>query len=133
MCLFCEIAAGRAGAPIVWETERITAVLDIDPVHEGHVLLLPRIHVDSIADLGDEYVLEMAALTRKLIRAYKDLYGAPGYGVMQNGGASCSFGHFHFHVFPRWPGDGYDWIYPKGQKEVSAEVARKLREALQDV
>lgn len=131
MCIFCEIAAGRVKAPVVWETERVTAVLDIDPIHEGHVLLLPKIHVDSITDLPDEYVTDLVALTRRLVKAYADLYGAPGYGVMQNGGASCSFGHFHFHVFPRWPGDGYDWIYPAGEKEVSEAVAKKLREKLQ--
>ena len=133
MCLFCEIAAHRVTAHLVDETDRTVTILDTDPVNEGHVLILPKLHVDSIVDLPDETVLEMAALTRKLVKAFSSVYGAPGYGTMQNGGVSCSFGHFHFHVFPRWPGDGYDWIYPEGEKEVSANVAAKLKNAMKTV
>ena len=126
-CLFCDIAAHKKAAYIVDETEKSISVLDIDPVNEGHVLVIPKIHVDSIVDLPDEYVMEITRVTRKLIKAYSAVYNSPGYGVMQNGGANCDFGHFHFHVFPRWPQDGYDWIYPEGEKNVSAEVAAKLK------
>lgn len=50
--------------------------------------------------------------------------------MMQNGGTNCEFGHFHFHVFPRFPNDGYGWIYPEGEKKVSAEVAARIRAAM---
>ena len=64
------------------------------------------------------------------IRLLKDIL-APfteqkGMGVIQNGGANCEFGHFHFHVFPRFENDGYDWIYPIGKKEVSKKVAERI-------
>lgn len=130
MCLFCDIANHKEDAYVVDETEKTITFLDIDPANEGHVLIIPKIHVDSFIDLPDAYVLEITAVTRKIIKAFSAVYNAPGYGVMQNGGANCSFGHFHFHVFPRHPGDGYDWIYPEGDKEVSEEVAAKLKAAL---
>lgn len=131
MCLFCDIAKHTfTDAHIVDETEKTITFLDINPANEGHVLIIPKMHVDSILDLPDDYVLEITGVARKIVRAYKEVYCAPGYGVMQNGGANCEFGHFHFHVFPRLPGDGYDWVYPEGEKEVSAEVADKLRKAI---
>ena len=130
MCLFCDIAAHKADAHIVDETERTITFLDIAPANEGHVLIIPKLHVDSILDLPDEYVLEITSVERRVINAYAKVYGATGYGVMQNGGANCEFGHFHFHVFPRLPDDGYDWIYPEGEKEVSAEVAAKIKAAM---
>ena len=131
MCLFCDIADHTfKDAHIVDETEKTITFLDINPANEGHVLIIPKMHVDSILDLPDDYVLEITAVSRKIVRAYKEVYCAPGYGVMQNGGANCEFGHFHFHVFPRLPGDGYDWVYPEGEKEVSAEVAAKLSKAI---
>lgn len=130
MCLFCDIAAHKADAHIVDETERTITFLDIAPANEGHVLIIPKLHVDSILDLPDEYVLEITSVERRVISAYAKVYGATGYGVMQNGGANCEFGHFHFHVFPRLPDDGYDWIYPEGEKEVSAEVAAKIKAAM---
>lgn len=131
MCLFCDIASHTfKDAHIVDETEKTITFLDINPANEGHVLIIPKMHVDSILDLPDDYVLEITSVARKIVRAYKEVYRAPGYGVMQNGGANCEFGHFHFHVFPRLPGDGYDWVYPEGEKEVSAEVADKLSKAM---
>lgn len=131
MCLFCDIANHTfTEAHVVNETEKTIAFLDISPVNEGHVLIIPKLHVDSIVDLPDEYVLEITGEARKLVKAYEKIYGAEGYGVMQNGGANCEFGHFHFHVFPRLKNDGYDWIYPEGEKEVSENVAAKLRNVL---
>jgi histidine triad (HIT) family protein len=131
MCLFCDIADHSfTGAYIVNETERTVSFLDIAPANEGHVLIVPKLHVDSIIDLPNEYVLEIAEVSRRIIKAYSSVYGAKGYGVMQNGGANCCFGHFHFHVFPRFADDGYDWIYPAGEKEVSEQVAAKLKSAI---
>ena len=130
MCLFCDIAAHKFDANIVDETGRTITFLDIAPANEGHVLIIPKLHVDSILDLPDEYVLEITEVERRVIRAYSKVYGATGYGVMQNGGTNCEFWHFHFHVFPRLPDDGYDWIYPEGEKEVSAEVAAKIKAAM---
>ena len=132
MCLFCDIAARRTEAYVVYETEKTTTVLDIEPAHEGHVLILPKLHVDSIVELPDDYVMDVIDVTRKLIKGYKEVYNAPGYSIMQNGGANSEFGHFHFHVIPRWERDGYDWIYPEEPKEVSSEVAEKIRAVMQD-
>jgi len=50
MCLFCDIAAHKFDANIVDETERTITFLDIAPANEGHVLIIPKLHVDSILD-----------------------------------------------------------------------------------
>ena len=131
MCLFCDIAEHKFEANIVCETEKTISFLDIAPANEGHTLIIPKLHVDSILDLPDEYVMEILGVSRKIIRAFKKVYGAEGYGVMQNGGKNCEFGHFHFHVFPRLENDGYDWIYPQGDKEVSKDVAKRIADAME--
>ncbi|MBR3247172.1 MAG: HIT domain-containing protein [Clostridiales bacterium] len=131
MCLFCDIAAHKVpGVYVVNETDMTISFLDIAPANEGHVLIIPKLHVDSIVDLPDEYVQEITGVARKLVKAFEKVYGAKGYGIMQNGGANCEFGHFHLHVFPRLENDGYDWIYPEGEKEVSEGVAAKLKNAM---
>ena len=131
MCLFCDIAAHKVpGVYVVNETDMTISFLDIAPANEGHVLIIPKLHEDSIVDLPDEYVQEITGVARKLVKAFEKVYGAKGYGIMQNGGANCEFGHFHLHVFPRLENDGYDWIYPEGEKEVSEGVAAKLKNAM---
>ena len=132
MCLFCDIAEHKFDAHIIDETPRTITFLDIAPANEGHALVIPKLHVDSLVDLPDEYVLEIVSVARRLIKTYEKVYGARGYGVMQNGGANCEFGHFHFHVFPRLEDDGYDWIYPEGEKEVLSEVASKIKAVMQE-
>ena len=130
MCLFCDIAEHKFEANIICETEKTISFLDIAPVNEGHTLIIPKMHVDSILNLPDDYVMEITDVSRKIIRAFQKIYGAVGYGIMQNGGRNCEFGHFHFHVFPRLENDGYDWIYPKGEKKVSKEVAKKIADSM---
>ena len=130
MCLFCDFANHEKQALFISETERTVSFLDINPANEGHVLIIPKLHVDSILDLPNEYVIDITEESRKIIRAFEKVYNAKGYGVMQNGGANYEFGHFHFHVFPRLENDGFDWIYPKGEKEVSEKVAEKIKSAL---
>ena len=130
MCLFCDIAEHKFEANIICETEKTISFLDIAPVNEGHTLIIPKMHVDSILDLPDDYVMEITDVSRKIIRAFQKIYGAVGYGIMQNGGRNCEFGHFHFHVFPRLENDGYGWIYPKGEKKVSKEVAKKIADSM---
>ena len=61
MCLFCDIANHKQDAYVVDETEKTITFLDIDPANEGHVLIIPKIHVDSIIDLPDAYVHEITA------------------------------------------------------------------------
>ena len=129
MCLFCDIAAHKAAAYIVNETEKTISFLEIDPANEGHMLIIPKLHVDSITELPDDYVLKMTEVARHAVRSFRKVYNTDSYGIMQNGGTNCYFGHFHLHVFPRFTNDGYDWIYPQGEKEVSEAVAEKLREA----
>ena len=129
MCLFCDFANHEKEPLVISETERTISFLDINPANEGHILIIPKLHVDSILDLPNEYVMDITEESRKIIRAYEKVYNAKGYGIMQNGGANCEFGHFHFHVFPRLENDGYDWIYPAGEKEVSEKVAEKIKAA----
>lgn len=130
MCVFCDIVKRKQAAYVVDETEKTMTILDIEPANEGHVLIIPKIHVDSIVNLPDAYVQEITSVIRRIIKAFMTVYHASGYGMMQNGGANCDFGHFHLHVFPRYEDDGYDWLYPEGTKEVSEAVATKLKDAL---
>lgn len=112
-CVFCRIIEKKAPAHIVCEKENLMAVLDIDPIHEGHVLILPKKHVDSIDLLSEEVLAETMALVQMLVKVLKNCYHADGYSIMQNGGKFCDFGHCHFHVFPRYQNDGFGWKYPE--------------------
>lgn len=130
MCDFCKIINKQLPAHVVYEDEQLISFLDIDPIHEGHVLIVPKRHIDSIEKLSDDEIIDIMGVARKIVVALKDIYGNEGYSIMQNGGKFCDYGHAHFHVFPRYDNDGFGWTYPEGESEYSERVAEKLRDKL---
>ncbi len=130
-CPFCEIINKRAEANIVYESERVIALLDIEPINEGHVLIIPKLHEASVDNMPIAILTEVMEVAQKIVKALKKVYGADGYSIMQNGGEFCDFGHGHFHVFPRYQKDGFGWTYPEGPFESSAAVAEAIRNAME--
>ena len=130
MCDFCKMIYKQLPAYVVYEDEQLISFLDIAPIHEGHVLIVPKQHVDSIEKLTDDEIIDIMGVARKIVVALKDIYGNEGYSIMQNGGKFCDYGHAHFHVFPRYDNDGFGWTYPEGKSEYSGRVAEKLRDIL---
>lgn len=132
MCVFCDIIAGKAEAKRVYESEKVIAFLDIEPISDGHVLVLPKIHADSITKIPQDYLFEVVKTAQCIVEVFEKDYKHTGYSIMQNGGECCDFGHFHLHVFPRVKGDGFGWTYPeKGgnySEEIAMEIAMKLKE-----
>lgn len=130
-CAFCNIIKKQANAYIIYESDTIEAFLDIDPIHEGHVLIVPKIHEASIEKLPLEVLTDIMELAQRIVVALKQVYGIEGYSMMQNGGQFCDFGHCHFHIFPRYQEDGFAWKYPEGGPyECSEAVAEKIRAVL---
>ena len=132
MCVFCKIINKQSPAHIVYEDSRLISFLDIEPIHEGHVLIVPKQHVDSIDKLPDDTLADIISVAKKIVVVLKEIYGNEGYSIMQNGGKYCDFGHAHFHVFPRYDNDGFGWTYPEDESEYSAKVAERIRKKLEE-
>ncbi|MCM3783489.1 HIT family protein [Neobacillus mesonae] len=111
-CLGCKLASGLLERHLIYEDEHISCILDIDPIHEGHVLILPKDHIREL-DECDKPLLEAIMSASVLIsKALKELYKPDGITVMQNGGVFNDLDHYHMHVFPRYRNDGFGWIEP---------------------
>jgi histidine triad (HIT) family protein len=133
-CLFCQIASGEVAAPIVFEDEVSVGFLDHRPLFEGHTLLVPRDHVETLADLPDELLDPYFRNVRMLSVAVRDAMGAQGSFVAANNVVSQSVPHLHFHVVPRVRKDGlrgFFWPRTKyGGDDHAEAVATKVREAI---
>jgi histidine triad (HIT) family protein len=110
------------------------AFLDKTPVFHGHVLLAPRTHVRTLADLPADELPGFAALAQRLERAVESAMEAPGSLVLVNNVISQSVPHLHLHVIPRRPKDGLRFFlgprHPYGSSDESALVARRIAAAL---
>lgn len=117
-CTFCEIVSGRHPADIVLDEPEAVAFLDLRPVFPGHVLLVPRRHVEALDDLPPDLVAPLFDAARRLSRAVRLAVEADGSFVGVNNYISQSVPHLHVHLLPRrrrdglrgffWPRLGYE-------------------------
>ena len=112
VCQFCNLANGEELANVIYQTELICCFLDIDPISEGHTLIVPKKHCLDTEELDKETQLEVMNTVVLLSKAIKKLYKPDGISVMQNGGYFNDVNHYHMHVFPRYKNDGCSWIEP---------------------
>ncbi|MCI4318044.1 MAG: HIT family protein [Thermoplasmata archaeon] len=101
-CIFCEIIARRSPAHIVYEDDACVAFLDLFPFTRGHLLLVPRHHIDRLTDLPEsEYPGFLRALSHICQRVERL---SRHYNVSANQGelAGQIVFHLHFHLIPRY-------------------------------
>lgn len=134
MCVFCDILAGEVPAHLVYEDDTSVAFLDLRPLFPGHCLLIPRSHVETLAELPDDLIAPYFSAARLLSRAMEEVAGARGSFVAINNKVSQSVPHLHAHVVPRRPKDGLrGFFWPRSKyasDEEMAEVATGLREGI---
>jgi histidine triad (HIT) family protein len=133
-CRFCAILCGDAPAWFVLDEPEVAAFLDVRPLFKGHVLVVPREHYDTLADLPPALVEPLFSRVRRISAAMPAAYGAQGSFVAVNNVVSQSVPHLHVHVVPRTKGDGLrGFFWPRGRyadDEEAAGYARRLREVL---
>jgi histidine triad (HIT) family protein len=113
-CPFCRIVRGEIPAARVLETDAVVAMMDINPVNVGHVLLLPRDHHPTLSDVPPDTAAALGRVLPALCRAVREAAGAEGLNVIVNHGAVAgqTVDHLHYHVIPRHRGDAVRWPWP---------------------
>jgi histidine triad (HIT) family protein len=132
-CSFCAIVAGTSSADVVMRTEHVVGFLDRAPLFVGHVLVVSRVHVATLADLPANQVGDFFLSVRAVSAAIPDALGSHGTFVAINNTVSQSVPHLHAHVVPRTKGDGlrgFFWPRTKYRDAEAAEVAAILRTAI---
>ncbi len=133
-CVFCEIRQGSRPSTPVAENHRAFAIMDIHPLSDGHTLVIPTAHVETIYALADEDLLAVCRLVRRVAAAIRRALLPEGLTILQLNGPAAhqSVPHFHVHVIPRWFHDdiGFDWPLLPGDPERIRQAAAKVRAAL---
>ena len=133
-CIFCKIVAAQVPANVVHEDQTTIAFLDVGPLADGHLLVVPREHFSRMSDMPAELTADLGALLPMLGRALKAVTSATAFNVLCNEGEAAGqvVKHVHFHLIPRRTGDqlGYRWnagSYPAGR---AAELAAAFQKAI---
>ena len=124
-CLFCRIVDGSVPATVVVDEPFVLGFLDTRPLFKGHVLLVPRIHVDTLPDLPAELLAPLMGAVQRTSQAVVAGLGAQGSFVAVNTVVSQSVPHLHVHVVPRTKGDGLRGFFWPRTKYASEQEAQE--------
>ena len=94
-CIFCKIINGDFGTEFVYENEYAVVYKDINPKADTHLLVVPRLHVESLNELDDEELLGKLMITVKEVT--KKL-GLNSYRTVINTGKDAGQEVFHLHI-----------------------------------
>jgi len=135
-CIFCDIVRGRTEATFAYQDDVVSAFMDIQPVNPGHIDIVPNLHAAYLADLPEETGAHIFRVAQRLAKALRssglkcegvNFFLADGEAAMQE------IFHVHFHVFPRYDGDGLGLRFaeryftkpPRSELEEAAEMIKR--------
>lgn len=123
-CIFCKISKGEIPSDKVYEDKNFLAFLDIKPVSDGHLIIIPREHVVWMQEADDETIGNIFKLTKKLMLTLKNRLGCD---YVQESVVGNEIPHFHIHLIPRYYGDNFRNFPTKEYKEGEA---KKIKEKI---
>jgi len=132
-CVFCDIANRSIAAHIVFEDEVSIGFLDTRPLFPGHVLLIPRTHYETFADLPSDLIGPLFGNAQRIAASMPEALHAEGTFVAINNRVSQSVPHLHIHVVPRRKGDGLKGFFWPRTKYKSSEEAESVAALLRSV
>lgn len=130
-CTFCRIVRHEESAEILYENRHTIAILDINPIHYGHALIIPKTHCETFVGLPDEVLSDFILATKVVSEAIVKGLNPSGFNIFSNNGraAGQSIFHFHFHVTPRYDDDQIKFVLKlkKYENNLLQEYAHRIR------
>ena len=135
-CVFCKIVAGELPCFKLHEDEDTLAFMDINPLNDGHALVIAKGHHVNLFETPDETLAAVASAVKRVARAVREALAPDGLNVLQANGlaAGQSVYHYHVHVLPRRSDDDakINWGLRPGDMARVEELAGRIRARLPD-
>jgi histidine triad (HIT) family protein len=130
-CIFCKIINGKIPSAKIYEDASIVSFLDIMPANKGHCLVLPKKHYETLLDIPDEELANIAQAVKKITKALSLSIGNGSYNILWNNGKEAGqlVNHAHVHVIPRFKGDRLRlaWSHKKYIDNEMKETQEKIK------
>lgn len=129
-CLFCKIIKGEIPSYKVYEDDYILAFLDIHPCAKGHTVVIPKKHTASISTMSLEEWNAVNQSLKTVIKRVEDVLKPDGLniGINERPASGQAVPHSHWHIIPRWEGDGGGSMHSiiKVEEDINVEGTAKL-------
>jgi len=134
-CIFCRIAAGQAPCHCVHQDDLTITFMDIMPASDGHLMIIPKRHYQTLYEADEESLLRVMANSRRIALAMRQVLQPDGLVVRQLNGAAAGqvVFHYHMHLVPRRSGDSPP-LHGRSMADPAhlADQATRIAAALQD-
>jgi len=131
-CVFCKIVKGIEPSWTVYEDDLVKAFFDINPASEGHTLIIPKEHYETIYTIPDRELKRIIIVAKNLAEIYRKTLQINAVNILHASGreAHQDVFHFHIHLVPRRKDDGLNLWY-KSKQRIRAEFDKTLRKIKQ--
>jgi histidine triad (HIT) family protein len=135
-CPLCQIVNRRLPAVIISENDNVMAVLDLFPATPGHVLVLPRQHIENICTMPPKIGSQIMTMAITVARGIQQQLKPEGLNLIQANGAVAgqTINHFHLHLVPRYENDNVSLKFGHGSTPTEInqleQIAAKIRKGL---
>ena len=125
-CLFCKIIKKELPSKTIYEDQLIQVIMNINPLTNGHLLVLPKKHFINILDIDEEFINHSFKIIKKeLYPILKEKLNCKGLTIIENNELGQEIRHFHIHLIPRYENDEYKEISSKDIKNLD-EIFSKI-------
>lgn len=107
-CIFCKIINNEIPSYTIYEDEIVKVFLDINPVSNGHSLVIPKKHFENINDIELETLTHIHKIVKDLFPKYKEKLKCDGITLCQNNEYGQEVKHYHLHIIPRYENDNVE-------------------------
>ena len=124
-CVFCNIVEGKIPSYTIFEDEIVKVMMDINPVSNGHLLIIPKKHFTNLTDIDDETLTHIQKTAKEMFKLLKDKLNIDGLTLCQNNEYGQEVKHYHLHLIPRYKNDNVR-LYSNKNKDDVEEVYKKI-------
>ena len=117
-CIFCKINNKEIPSYTVYEDEVVRVMMDINPVTNGHILIIPKEHYTNLEDMPLNTLTHIQKITKDMYKLLKDKLGIDGLTLCQNNDYGQEVKHYHLHLIPRYKGDNLRMISNQSKDDV---------------
>jgi len=106
-CLFCRIVRHELKAVVVHEDKDVLVIMDLYPATSGHVLVMPKEHIETIYDMPEDIGARIMTIAISVAKSIKQKLSPTGLNLIQSNefAAGQTVPHFHLHIVPRYKDD----------------------------
>ena len=101
-CIFCKIINGDIPSYTIYENDYVKCFLDVNPLSNGHTLVVTKKHFKDLYDIDEEYLLEVNKAAKEIVKLLDDKLSPNGYKLQQNNWNLQEVKHYHLHIVPSY-------------------------------